>query len=499
VGAALLAAAALAAQVYAGYPQFALYSGVVALSLVFCGRGSLGRRVRVAALVGAGGVALAAPALLAGLAMAGDSTRFGPQHAAALAALDVFSLKPATWLEVVRATPLDPLLPCKLAPIAIALACIGATTRDRSVRVIAAFAVGTAVLATQPTTLFRWLHSLPPFSFFAGPIKLFYLTAFLTLVLAGVGVEAFLARAGRLRARIAPVLAVLVVAISAHFLVLTRALTAPAVFSGGPFAPLLREGPEAISGGKKAARWLALAPGPPLRQVGLNYGALWGVDALNGVGPLPAWRQIAVMESLAPDAAVPVIRQVGADAVIVQAGGTLEHELLGAGFAAQPSRAGLRTLAAPWPIAPRFQLATDATAMDANDMIALARQGRALTRTDVALESSPAGATWHGDAAGTLVVLQNAPERAVLRARVDRPTWLVARDAYRTGWRAVVDGAPAAIVPAAGFFQALLVPAGNHEIVFTYTVDGLQSGGVILLLAIGLLPALASRTFASED
>jgi uncharacterized membrane protein YfhO len=132
-------------------------------------------------------------------------------------------------------------------------------------------------------------------------------------------------------------------------------------------------------------------------------------------------------------------------------------------------------------------------------MIALARQGRALTRTDVALESSPAGATWHGDAAGTLVVVQNAPERAVLRARVDRPTWLVARDAYRTGWRAVVDGAPAAIVPAAGFFQALLVPAGNHEIVFTYTVDGLQSGFVILLLAIGLLPALASRTFASED
>jgi len=493
----LIAAGALAAQVYAGYPQFALYSGTVAMILVLAGlRGALVRRVATAAVVGAGAVALAAPPLLSGLAMARDSTRFGPEHAAALAALEAFALDPAAWLDVVRATPLSPLLPCKLAPVALMLAILGATTRRAAVGVLAAAALAAAALATRPTTLFHLLHSVPPFSFFAGPVKLFYVTAFLVPILAGVGIDRA-ARWGRQWQRaVTVVVATAALATSTWFLAGTRALSAPAPFSGGAFAPLLHDGPEAIAGGLHAARWLALADGPPLRQVGLNYGSLWNVGSLNGVGPLPAWRQLAVMESADPNAAVALVRQVGADAVVVQAWSRVEATLLEAKFAGPPARSGLRALRPPFAAAPRFQLATEATALGPDDMIARARRGEALTSERVDVETTPTGTTWSGDPRGRLLVLRQTPELARMRVRVDRPTWLVARDAYRGGWAATLDGRSATLVPAGGFFQALLVPAGNHEIVVAYEIEGLRTGTVVALLALAILPALLALATA---
>ena len=492
-----LAAAALAAQVYAGYPQFALYSGVVALMLIVTGaRVPLARRLAIAAVVGAAGVALASPPLLSGLAMARDSTRLGPEHTAALAALDTFALAPGGWLDVVRRSPISPLLPCKLAPVAVALAVLGATTPRPTARVLAGAALTTAVLATRPTTLFHLLHSVPPFSFFAGPVKLFYVTAFLVPVLAGVGVDR-LARSSRQWQRaVTLVVAAVALVTSTWFLAGTRALVAPAPFSGGAFAPLLREGPEAIAGGLRAARWLALADGPPLRQVGLNYGSLWDVGSLNGVGPLPAWRQLAVMESADPNAAVALVRQVGADAVVVQAGSRVEATLLEAKFAGPPVRSGLRALRPPFAAAPRFQLAAEATALGPDDMIARARRGEALTSDHADVETTPTGTTWSGDPRGTLLVLRQTPELARMRVRVDRPTWLVARDAHRGGWEATLDGRPAALVPAGGFFQALLVPPGNHEIVVAYEIQGLREGAVVALLALAILPALLALATA---
>src|SRR5262249_29625974 len=96
-GAAVLAAVALALQVYAGYPQFALYSGGAALigSVLLPGL-RRGPRMGRAILVAAGALGLAAPQILPGLAMARESIRSGPDAALAMRALAAFVLPPAS-------------------------------------------------------------------------------------------------------------------------------------------------------------------------------------------------------------------------------------------------------------------------------------------------------------------------------------------------------------------------------------------------------------------
>src|SRR2546430_1044607 len=121
-GAVLLAALALALQVYAGYPEFALYSGGAALlgSVLLPGP-SRRRRMRSAILVAGGALGLAAPQILPGLAMAREPIRWGPESALAMRALAAFVLPPASWAEVVRATPIAAIAPCKIAPAVIVL------------------------------------------------------------------------------------------------------------------------------------------------------------------------------------------------------------------------------------------------------------------------------------------------------------------------------------------------------------------------------------------
>jgi membrane protein YfhO len=492
----LVAAASLAAQVYAGYPQFALYSGTIALAVLVLHpavRGVTGLLLALA--VGVVAVGFAAPQLLPGVALAADTTRRGPDAAAALAALDAFALGGRDWLAVPMPGPISPALPCKVAPAALALALVGAATRAFVPRALAVATVVAALLATAHLPLFRLLHSVPPFDVFAGPVKLFYVAAFLVHVLAGLGLAATLDTIGR-RSRVAALaLVVAVLASGASFLASTRALVAPPVQTGGAFARLLALGPRAVNVERHATRWLALTADPTLRQVGLNYGALWDVGSLNGVGPLPAWRQIAVMEHAERGAAPALVREVGADLVVVPAASPLEAELLAAGFSGPPARDGLRALA-PAATPPRYALAALGRAVGADEAIAAARAGRAIGDDDVLLEASPEGARWEGDPLGVLTAVAERPTAARLRVRVDRPTWLVARDAYRGGWRATVDGRAAAIVPAAGFFMGVLVPAGTHDVTVVYEEPLLRTGLVVLLLTTALAPAWLARLTA---
>jgi len=511
IGAAM-AALAMAAQTYAGYAQFALYSGVAALLWIVLAPGpDRFRRARLAILLGAAAIGLSAPQVLPAVQMARDSIRSGAGGTARLAVVEAFSLSFTTWPAVLRGTPISALLPAKLPLLTVLLALVGVARRSFAAGFLGATFCVATLLATQPNPLYRLVQAIPPFGFFGGPIKYFYLAVFVAVVLSGLGLESALAtfegtRRSAVRGLLARSLLVVVVAASAFFLRQTRALDVVQPWGArvyGPFQSLLHEPPlEGVSAvrASRAAhegsvqpqpepRILALiARGDQLRQVGLNFGALWGVEALNGVGPLAQWRQLEVMEAAQVEHAAELARELAADPLVVARGSPLQAKLVGAGFEplGAERRDGLQMLFAAEP-APRYVLVAHARAASADEAIAAAQLGRALDDEAVLIEGEAndlGDAASPGDADGVLELTAWRPGALRARVSVSRPTWLVAREPFYRNWRATIDGRSATVRPAGGFFLALLVPSGAHEIELAYHEPGLAVGACIALVAV---------------
>jgi hypothetical protein len=275
---------------------------------------------------------------------------------------------------------------------------------------------------------------------------------------------------------------------SAAFLTAVRALVVPQPFSGGPIAVLLERSPATLWPDAPPGRWIALSADQTLRQVGMNFGALWDLESFSGVGPLSPWRQIEILEAAEPDHVVAFVHQLGADIVIVPAGSPLDAALAAAGFRGLPPVSGLRALAAP-ARAPRYLLVPHGVPASSSEAVAAARTGQALTGDRVMVEA-PADVvgTEAGDAAGRLVVRRRDDAGARLDVTVGRPTWLVAREPYYRGWEVTVDGRPVPVHRAGGFFLGVLVPPGAREIALTYRQRGLGGGALVALMTLVALP-----------
>jgi len=525
---ALVAAVALAAQVYAGYPEFALYSGLPALTWIVLARGGL-RRIPLTLVIGLGSIALALPQVLPGLEMARESIRFTPGAVERMAALDeYFALSGRSWLDAVRTTPLSALAIAKLAPGAVVLAAVGALRRDFPSRFLAVVALGAGCLATGPNVLYRTVRVIPPFSFFGAPVKLFFPANFLVVVLAGLGLArlagaavrwqrlfvavvgvglaatlattptgiALLAAPALLAATAPPpalpwAAAGIAFAGSLGFLVASHALDARLPFVPPVFIQLLRT-PPAV-GPRDGARLLALDQDRTLHQVGLNVGALWGAEAWNGMADLAQWRQAGVMENAVPGTAAALVRQVGADPVVVAERNALAGELAAAGFTTVGRADGMLFLAPPGPPVPRVQLVPHADAVSADAAVAAARVGQALDERHVLIEAEtlPGGAD--GDPDGRLDVLEHEPGTVHVRVALARPTWLVMREPYYRNWHATVDARPVQTFPAGGFLLAALIDGGQHDVRLVYREPRLLVGVVGMVLAALLLPVALRR------
>jgi hypothetical protein len=523
-GTAWLTTIALAAPVYAGYPEFALYAGIPALAWIPLAPGPARmRRLAVTLLVGLGAIALAAPQVLPGLAMAEGSIRLGPGGAELMEVVNrFFVLSPSTWLTVARPGPSWPAMPVKLAPAAIVLAFVGALDGRAATRWLAAAALASAFLATGPNPVYDTFHAIPPLSFFGAPLKLFYLANFLVAVLAGIGLgrlptlrptvvraiiaglalgavpslgaasprswlvgAAAAALAAAPRRLLAPATAVVAVASAVPFLVASRALDMPHAFKPGAFSELLRHPPEFRAA--PGARALALGQARVLRQIGINFGSLWDVEAWNGTGDLVQWRQHAVLENAHRGAASALARQLGADPVIVEAKSALRTELEAAGFYVSGEAHGLVRLVAPAPAPARAVLVPRAKALPADVAIEIARNGRALDDRHVVIEGETLDGGGHGDPGGRVEVLAAEPTAQRLRVTVARPTWLLLRQPYYANWRATIGDRPATLRPAAGFLMALLVREGTHDVRIEYREPGLMLGAAVAALAIPIL------------
>jgi hypothetical protein len=81
-------------------------------------------------------------------------------------------------------------------------------------------------------------------------------------------------------------------------------------------------------------------------------------------------------------------------------------------------------------------------------------------------------------------------EQVDLELAAERPAWLVLLDTFYPGWQARVDGRPAVIRQANGFFRAVPVPAGRHRVELVYRPTHWRLAGAVTLATVLLIGGL---------
>lgn len=148
---------------------------------------------------------------------------------------------------------------------------------------------------------------------------------------------------------------------------------------------------------------------------------------------------------------------------------------------------------------PRVSLRARAvTARSPGEAVSLLAAGRTDPATEVVLEgdrpeTGPAGGGPESGVAGEAFLTEERACEVHVHVRAARPAWLVLTDTWDPWWRSRIDGQPAPVLRADGMFRAVHVPAGEHDIEFTYRPAPVELGalGTLtgLLAAAGLLVA----------
>ncbi|VAW29966.1 hypothetical protein MNBD_CHLOROFLEXI01-3333 [hydrothermal vent metagenome] len=90
------------------------------------------------------------------------------------------------------------------------------------------------------------------------------------------------------------------------------------------------------------------------------------------------------------------------------------------------------------------------------------------------------------DASATAIISEYAPERVVVQTVSSQAQLLLLSDAYYAGWQVTVDGTSAELLQADGLFRGVLLPAGEHEVVFTFAPQSYRLGLLITAVGLGL-------------
>jgi hypothetical protein len=85
------------------------------------------------------------------------------------------------------------------------------------------------------------------------------------------------------------------------------------------------------------------------------------------------------------------------------------------------------------------------------------------------------------------------PQRIHVKVDFPQPALLVISQTHYPAWQATLDGLPAAILRANYAFQALDIPAGEHEVVLRYRDRAFSAGLAISVLALTGLATSASH------
>ncbi len=90
-------------------------------------------------------------------------------------------------------------------------------------------------------------------------------------------------------------------------------------------------------------------------------------------------------------------------------------------------------------------------------------------------------------------VVEYKPERVVINVKTERAGYLVLTDSWYPGWVAWIDGQETPIYRADYIFRAVLLPAGQHTVVFEYHPTSLLWGAVISGMSVVLCVALVIK------
>ena len=89
-----------------------------------------------------------------------------------------------------------------------------------------------------------------------------------------------------------------------------------------------------------------------------------------------------------------------------------------------------------------------------------------------------------GSASGPVEITQYLPEQVVIVTDEAQDGMLILTDAHYPGWMAKIDGQPTPIYQANNLFRAVFVPAGPHEIVYTFESRSFEIGLLITLVSL---------------
>jgi hypothetical protein len=100
--------------------------------------------------------------------------------------------------------------------------------------------------------------------------------------------------------------------------------------------------------------------------------------------------------------------------------------------------------------------------------------------------------------ASSAEVFRFLPENVVVHTSSEAPAILVLAEAWYPGWRATIEGRGTVVFPVNGWMRGVVVPAGDHEVAFSYHSRLLPAGLGITAASLILLAGLALSARGSD-
>jgi hypothetical protein len=219
-----------------------------------------------------------------------------------------------------------------------------------------------------------------------------------------------------------------------------------------------------------------------------NGPLVWGIDSAWGYTVLWPVYYRELFDAATADLTSPLLNLLNVRYVLTS--GPIEE----VAPSTDPDRFALIQQGSPWiyenrSVGPRVWIATRAAHVADRQQIAFLTANHASLRDLVTLsetEPLPDGVSpgqGHTSAAGHADILRYETTRVLISVRSDQPGFLVLADTYYPGWRATVDGRPAAVYRANHAFRAVWVPAGEHLVEFRFEPTSLRLGASLTLLS----------------